>query len=130
MEELKSQRVTSLTGEAQTRRGKKRLSATSKNCKTRRTGNSSDSLCSSADHNSAVLDSDDDFGEFVARELKLIDSVRAKQFAKLQIHSILFNVQFDIVSAPREVIHSVVASSLNSSVLPSALDNNLNHFLS
>jgi len=107
---------------AQTRRGSKRSSATAECCKTRRL-NPSHLSHSLAANNSAFLESDDDFGQFVARELKLIDNVRAKQFAKLQIHSILFNAQFDVVSAPPNVIRSLMdqQQSLNSSVLSSAL---------
>lgn len=107
----------------QMRRGRKRLSATSEHCKIRRR-NSSSHLSQSLITNDSAVESDDDFGQFVARELKLIKSVRAKQFAKLQIHSILFNAQFDVVSTPPDVIRSLMAShqSLHSCALSSALN--------
>jgi len=129
MDELKSETVKCPTPEAsissaQTRRGRKRSSNTSQHCKTRRRGSQSNLSCSLANNNSAILESDDNFGQFVASKLKLIDNVRAKQFAKLQIHSILFNAQFDVTSTPPDVIRSLVAhhQSLNSGVLSSALN--------
>jgi len=105
MDELKSETVTVLTPEtsacsAQTQKRRKRSSVSSLPCKTRRRDNTSYLPRSLANDNSAILQSDDDFGQYIARELKLIDSVRTKQFAKLQIHSILFNAQFNITSSP------------------------------
>lgn len=110
MDELKSETVTARTPEAsgssaQTRRGRKRSSTTAEDYKTSR--------CSSgylASNDSAIPESDDDFGQFVARGLKSIDNIRAKQFAKLQIHSILFNAQFDVMPTPPDVIHSLGTS--------------------
>jgi len=126
MDKLKSDAVTPLTPEAfisSARQGKKHSSTTSHHCKTRRRSNPSHLLHSLASNNSAICKSDDDFGQFVARELKMIHNVRAKQFAKLQIHSILFNAQFDIMSTPPDVIHSMVHhQSFNSSLLSSALN--------
>jgi len=118
----------SLSGSpVQIRRGRKRLFATSGHCKSRRRNNSSHLSHSPTTDNSAIVESDDDFGQFVARELKLIKSVRAKQFAKLQIHSILFNAQFDVVSTPPDVIRSLMEShqSLHSCALSSALNSDL-----
>jgi len=131
MDEPRLETVTTLTPEtsgcsAQTLQRRKRSSTTSEHRRTKRRGN----LCylshSVSINNLDILESDE-FGLFVARKLKLIENVRDKQFAKLQIHSILFNAQFDIMSTPPDVIHSLnlVTShqSLNSCVLSSALNN-------
>jgi len=45
-------------------------------------------------------DPDATFGLHVANELRLITSLKAKQFAKLQISNILFNAQFGLLSVP------------------------------
>jgi len=134
MDDLKSETVTTSTpkasgSSAQVRRGRKRSSTTSEHCKTRRR-NSSQLSHSLASSDSAILESDDDFGQYVARELKMIDNVRARQFAKLQIHSILFNSQFDVTSIPPDVIHSLVTSqqSFNSHMPSSALNNQFTDF--
>jgi len=122
MDERKSETVTNLTCEAsgcsaQTRRRRKRSIITSEQHKIRRKDDPCHLSCSLANINSTILESDDDFGQFIARELKLIDNVRAKQFAKLQIHSILFNAQFD-VSSPPDVMRALLTShqSLNSTL--------------
>jgi hypothetical protein len=63
---------------------------------------------------SSVGDSDDPdmvFGRHVANELKLITDLRSKQFAKLQIHSILFNAQFGLACVPNDIINSLNVSS-------------------
>lgn len=61
----------------------------------------------------SVSDADDPdmvFGRHVANELKLISNHKAKQFAKLQIHSILFNAQFGLTSVPSDVIGALTST--------------------
>ncbi|XP_041100496.1 uncharacterized protein LOC121312794 isoform X1 [Polyodon spathula] len=48
-------------------------------------------------------DEDDIFGKHVANELRLVSSLRAKQFAKLQSQNILFEVQFGCSQPPHFV---------------------------
>ena len=54
------------------------------------------------------------FGRHVANELKLITDMRSKQFAKLQIHSILFNAQFGLTTIPNDVINALTGSTAKS----------------
>jgi len=103
MEEVKSE--VGITPEisgcsSQTRKRRKSSSVSSLHCKARRKDSASHLPHSLASDNSTILKSDDDFGQYIAGELKRIDSVRTKQFAKLQIHSVLFNAQFNITSIP------------------------------
>lgn len=53
------------------------------------------------------MDADEIFGRHVANELKLIQGMREKQFAKLQINNILFNAQFGLVKLPEHILQSL-----------------------
>lgn len=58
-------------------------------------------------------DPDELFGRHVANELRLIKNIKAKQFAKLQIHNILFNAQFGLAAIPQDIgIPTTVSDSL------------------
>jgi len=66
----------------------------------------------------AMADDGDDpdvvFGRHVAHELKLVTDMKSKQFAKLQIHSILFNAQFGLTTVPNDVINALTGSATKS----------------
>lgn len=62
---------------------------------------------------SHLEDPDELFGRHVANELRLIKNIKAKQFAKLQIHNILFNAQFGLAAIPQDIgIPTTVSNSL------------------
>lgn len=68
---------------------------------------------SSNTYASRLEDPDELFGRHVANELRLIKNIKAKQFAKLQIHNILFNAQFGLATIPQDIgIPTTVSDSL------------------
>lgn len=52
-------------------------------------------------------DPDMAFGRMIANELKMIRDEKRRQFAKLQIHSILFNAQFGLTCMPNDTMTSL-----------------------
>lgn len=64
---------------------------------------SSEILMNAAASGHSTDDPDTMFGRYVANELRLIKDLKSKQFAKLQIHNILFNAQFGLAAVPNEI---------------------------
>ena len=102
-------------GVTPTKRSRKRRRVTNTNSssalkrRTSRIRKSSSSSSSSVDRGDS--DPDVTFGRHITNELKLIRDLRARQFAKLQIHSILFNAQFGLMDVPHDVPANVFNGS-------------------
>lgn len=105
----------------------KRLSNDSQNKSTKKQklqSGSSEILINAASGHSTE-DPDTIFGRYVANELRLIKDLKSKQFAKLQIHNILFNAQFGLSAVPNEInIPTQLTESLKNCIDKIALNEN------